>query len=60
MGSEVGFLVFETQFASDIFAVKTDRPAGQIQQVGDFFGGFALLYKTGDLNLVRGKIQILG
>ena len=55
---QIYFFVFDAEFASNVFSVKTNGAVGQIQHTGDLFGGFTLFDKIRYLNLGRCQIKI--
>ena len=59
MGSEVGLLVLQAEFFSDVFPVEVHRVHGEMQHFVYFFGGFPLLDKGSHLYLSRCEIEIL-
>ena len=57
VGSEVYLFVFYANFLADAISVKFNRPGREVCYLGDFFGGFSLLYKIGHLKFGGRKIQ---
>ena len=57
MGSEIYLFVFYADFCSNIVPVEFYSFWGQIQDVGNIFGGFALSDEVGDLNLGGGQFH---
>jgi hypothetical protein len=55
--SEVYLFVFYANFGSDVVPVEFYSFWRQIQHFGDFFGGFALAYEIGDLDLGGGQLH---
>ena len=58
MGLEVYLLVLDSDFFTDVVAVKKDRIFRQAQQGGDFFIGFPFFHQVGDPNLGRCQIDV--
>jgi hypothetical protein len=49
---QIGPLIGQTEFDTQVFAMKIDGGFGNIQNIGNFLAGFAVFDQTGHLHLL--------